>query len=42
MLGTRNLVAHDYARIDHDIIWNALQIEVPKLRNFLESISESS
>lgn len=42
MLGTRNLVAHDYARIDHDIIWNALQIEVPKLRNFLESISGSS
>lgn len=39
MLGTRNLVTHDYARIDHDIIWNALQVEVPKLRNFLESLA---
>ena len=41
MLGTRNLVAHDYARIDHDIIWNALQVEVPKLRSFLELLPES-
>lgn len=39
ILGTRNLIAHDYARIDHDIIWNAMQVEVPKLRNFLESLA---
>ena len=42
MLGTRNLVAHEYSRIDHDIIWNALQVEVPKLRSFLESLAERS
>ena len=38
MLGTRNLVAHDYARIDHNIIWNALQVDLPQLRKFLESL----
>jgi uncharacterized protein with HEPN domain len=42
MLGTRNLVAHEYARIDHEIIWNALRVEVPKLRKFLESLPRAT
>jgi uncharacterized protein with HEPN domain len=29
MKATRNIVAHDYAQVDYDIIWNALAIRFP-------------
>lgn len=33
--GMRNVVAHDYARIDHVIVWNALADRMPELRNYV-------
>lgn len=33
--GMRNIVAHDYARIDHEIVWNALADRMPDLRAYV-------
>ena len=30
MKGIRNLVAHDYGAVDYDIIWNALERNLPQ------------
>jgi uncharacterized protein with HEPN domain len=29
--GMRNLIAHDYGRIDYVVLWNTMQNELPKL-----------
>ena len=34
----RNVVAHDYGRIDHDIVWAALVRRVPHLRACVDAI----
>jgi len=36
--GLRNIVIHDYAKIDLDIIWSVVSIEVPRLMAFIETI----
>lgn len=35
---TRNIVAHQYARIDHDIIWVGLAGRVPELTGYIERL----
>jgi uncharacterized protein with HEPN domain len=35
--GTRNIVAHEYARVDHELLWNALSREVPAITGYLRS-----
>lgn len=30
----RNIVAHDYGEIDHEIMWNTMKIDIPVLREF--------
>lgn len=41
MKGMRNVVAHDYGAIDHDMVWNALADSLPreasKVRNILDA-----
>ena len=34
----RNLHAHDYDRVDLDIVWNTLQEDIPDLKRQLESM----
>jgi uncharacterized protein with HEPN domain len=36
--GMRNLHAHDYERVDLDIVWNTLTEDVPELLNRLDII----
>jgi uncharacterized protein with HEPN domain len=37
--GMRNLVAHDYGRIDHRIVWNTLKTDFPELADRLRRTS---
>ncbi len=39
--GMRNLHAHDYERVDLQIVWNTLEEEIPALQKQLENILES-
>ena len=34
----RNLHAHDYERVDLEIVWNSLVEDIPELKNNIESI----
>lgn len=36
--GLRNIVIHDYAKIDVEIIWSVISTELPALIAFIESI----
>jgi uncharacterized protein with HEPN domain len=36
--GLRNIVIHDYAKIDLDIIWSVVSTELPRLIAFLETV----
>ena len=36
--GLRNIVIHDYAKIDVEIIWSVISTELPALISFLETI----
>src|SRR5436190_3081904 len=36
--GLRNIVIHDYAKIDADIIWSVISTELPALISFIEMI----
>lgn len=38
MVGTRNILIHGYARIDLDILWNILEIDLPDLVGKLEQV----
>ena len=38
MKAARNIVAHDYARIDHDILWTALAVQVPEVTAYLRRL----
>lgn len=33
----RNLVAHDYGRVDHQMVWNTLVIDLPSLAAFVRA-----
>jgi uncharacterized protein with HEPN domain len=36
--GMRNIVSHEYARIDYGIIWNALALRVPEIAAFVRGV----
>lgn len=36
--GMRNLVAHDYGRIDHVVVWNALDRDFPQLSRQMREV----
>lgn len=38
IIGTRNRVIHDYNRVDYDIVWDILTIQLPPLIEQLENI----
>lgn len=40
--GLRNIVVHDYAKIDLDIIWSVISMELPKLIAFIDTILPQS
>ena len=39
--GMRNLYAHDYDKIDLDIVWNTLQTDIPEFNSKLQIILDS-
>lgn len=36
--GMRNIVTHEYARIDYEIVWNALALRVPEIASFVRGL----
>jgi uncharacterized protein with HEPN domain len=36
--GMRNIVTHGYARIDYEVVWNALARRVPEIAAFVRGI----
>lgn len=40
--GIRNRVFHEYKEVDCDIIWEAIQKDIPELIGFISSINESN
>jgi uncharacterized protein with HEPN domain len=36
--GMRNIVTHEYARIDYEILWNALALRVPEIAAFVRGV----
>lgn len=34
----RNIVAHDYLRVDHEIVWNALTGKMPEVTTFIQML----
>lgn len=36
IIGMRNIVAHDYGRIEHSVVWNTMENEIPALQQFCE------
>jgi uncharacterized protein with HEPN domain len=39
--GMRNRVVHEYKEVDCDIIWEAIQKDIPELICFISSVNES-
>jgi uncharacterized protein with HEPN domain len=37
--GMRNIVAHEYARVDHEIVWNALADRMPDLAAYVRAVA---
>lgn len=38
MRGMRNIVAHDYANVDLDIVWDVVTVHIPEIRAVLEKV----
>jgi uncharacterized protein with HEPN domain len=38
IIGMRNLIVHDYLRVDYDIVWQAAMISIPELVAELEKL----
>ncbi len=36
--GMRNLVAHDYGRVDYEIVWNTLTSDVPAVAAYVRTL----
>ena len=36
IIGMRNLLVHEYFRIDHDVVWQTVTVELPALVHALE------
>lgn len=41
MTGFRNIIAHDYEKINYDIVYNILHKESKDIENFLKKVSEA-
>ena len=39
IVGARNVLAHEYGRINHEIIWKVATIDVPSLAEYLTPIA---
>src|SRR5690242_8884966 len=37
IIGMRNRVIHDYNRVDYDIVWDVVTLQIPELIRVLES-----
>lgn len=40
--GMRNVIVHDYFRVDNDIVWRAVDKDVPALKHEIEKILEQN
>lgn len=40
IIGSRNILVHEYFAINYDIIWEAVQNDLPKLKNNIKKIIE--
>ncbi|PKO05755.1 MAG: hypothetical protein CVU41_10035 [Chloroflexi bacterium HGW-Chloroflexi-3] len=40
--GIRNVLIHEYFRLDEKIIWQTVQIDIPNLKRLLENINLNS
>ncbi|MBS1486483.1 MAG: DUF86 domain-containing protein [Bacteroidetes bacterium] len=40
IIGSRNVLAHEYFSISYDIVWEAVQNDLPKLKRNLQKIIE--
>jgi len=38
IIGMRNILAHHYFEIDLEIVWNAVELEIPKLKRRIQVI----
>jgi uncharacterized protein with HEPN domain len=38
IIGQRNVLIHDYGDVDDDLVWNLVELEIPKLAAILERI----
>src|SRR3954452_6298820 len=38
IIGQRNVLIHDYGDVDDDLVWNLVELEIPKLVTILERI----
>ena len=38
IINLRNIVAHDYGKVDPELLWEIVTEEVPKLKEFCEEI----
>ena len=39
IIGQRNVLIHDYGDVDDDLVWNLVELEIPKLVLILEGIA---
>ncbi len=37
IVGMRHRIAHDYLHVDHDVVWNTLTVDLPRLVAVLET-----
>jgi len=40
MVGFRNILAHDYAEINYDIVYDVLQNKLPDIEEFIQQIKD--
>jgi len=38
IVGQRNVLIHDYGDVDDDLVWNLVELEIPKLVSILEGV----
>lgn len=40
IIGLRNIISHEYANIDYDIIWNVISKHLPLLKTTIERLRQ--
>jgi uncharacterized protein with HEPN domain len=40
MIGMRNILVHDYFRIDTEIVWQVVERDLPNLKHSLQALLE--